>query len=101
DVRGFMVYELNKTSLELLNLAVRADCRRQGVAMAMLKKLRSKLSAQRRRRIDATVRESNLPALETFKAAGYMAVEILRDWYDDTTEDGIVMRYHLPLDDCL
>src|SRR5213594_1996721 len=47
-VVGFMIYELHKTRLHILNFAVAAEFRRHGVGGQMVAKLLSKLSHQRR-----------------------------------------------------
>ena len=52
-VVAFMIYELHKTRLHLLNFAVAGDRRRQGIGRQMVEKLISKLSPQRRTRIVA------------------------------------------------
>jgi GNAT superfamily N-acetyltransferase len=59
-VVGFMVYELHKTRLHILNFAVGRTWRRQGIGRKMASKLVGKLSAQRRTRIVLEVRETNL-----------------------------------------
>jgi ribosomal-protein-alanine N-acetyltransferase len=92
-VVGFMIYELHKTRLHLLNFAVSANCRRRGVGNQMLDKLVGKLSNQRRTRILLEVRETNLAAQLFFRTAGFRAVSVLRDYYDDTTEDAYLMQY--------
>ena len=92
-VVGFMIYELHKTRLHLLNLAVSKDYRRRGVGAQMLAKLTAKLSTQRRTRILLEVRETNLPAQVFFRTLGFRAVSVLRDFYDDTTEDAYLMQY--------
>ncbi len=93
QVAGFMIYELHKTRLHLLNFSVAARWRRQGVATQMAGKLISKLSQQRRRRITLEVRETNLAAQLFFRDCGFRAVSVLRDYYDDTPEDAYVMQY--------
>lgn len=90
---GFMIYELHKSCLRLLNFAVAADTRRQGIGSQMMLRLADKLSQQRRREIVLEVRETNLEAQLFFKAVGFMALGVLRDRYDDTTEDAYLMRY--------
>ncbi len=47
-VVGFMIYELHKTRLHLLNFAVAKEYRRQAAGTQMLGKLVAKLSSQRR-----------------------------------------------------
>ncbi|MCA9148737.1 MAG: ribosomal protein S18-alanine N-acetyltransferase [Planctomycetales bacterium] len=89
---GFMIYELHKNRLHILNFAVHEDFRRSGIGRQMNSKLNSKLSHQRRTRILLEVRETNLDAQLFFRAAGYRAVSVLRDFYDDTTEDAYLME---------
>jgi ribosomal-protein-alanine N-acetyltransferase len=59
----------------------------------MLGKLIAKLSSQRRTRILLEVRETNLAAQLFFRKVGFRAVSVLRDFYEDTTEDAYLMQY--------
>jgi ribosomal-protein-alanine N-acetyltransferase len=93
-VVGFMIYELNKNRIQILNFATAGDCRRRGVGSQMVAKLIGKLSPGRRTRISLEVRETNLPAQLFFRSAGFRAVSVLRDYYDDTPEDAYLMQYH-------
>lgn len=92
-VVGFMIYELHRNRLHVLNFAVHPDFRRRGVGTQMLKKLVSKLSPQRRSRIMLEVRETNLDAQLFFREQGFRAVSVLRDFYEDTTEDAYLMQF--------
>jgi ribosomal-protein-alanine N-acetyltransferase len=93
-VVGFMIYELHKTRLHILNFAVAESARRHGVGQQMVSKLLSKLSPQRRSRVLLEVRETNLAAQLFFQHNGFRAVSILREYYEDTPEDAYVMEYH-------
>jgi ribosomal-protein-alanine N-acetyltransferase len=92
-VVGFMIYELHRTRLHLLNFAVAEGHRRRRAGTQMLSKLVAKLSSQRRTRIALEVRETNLAAQLFFRGMGFRAVSVLRDFYDDTTEDAYLMQY--------
>jgi [ribosomal protein S18]-alanine N-acetyltransferase len=92
-VVGFMIYELHKNRLHILNFAVRPEFRRRGVGHSMICKLIGKLSQQRRNRILLEIRETNLDAQLFFRDAGFRAISVLRDFYDDTTEDAYLMQY--------
>src|SRR3569623_3731805 len=92
-VGGFMVYELHKTRLHLLNFCVSREYRRRGIGRKMLQKLTGKLSTQRRTRIMLEVRETNLDAQLFFRAQGFRAVNVLHDFYEDTTEDAYLLQY--------
>ena len=93
-VVGFMIYELHKTRLHVLNFAVHRNLRRHGIGNAMLQKLVSKLSHQRRNRILLEVRETNLAAQLFFRNCGFRAISVLRDFYEDTPEDAYLMQYN-------
>ena len=95
-VVGFMIYELHKAKLHILNFAVHPQYRRVGVGAQMVAKLISKLSSHRRTRITLEVRETNLPAQLFFRAQGFKAVRVLRGFYDDSGEDAFLMQYQLP-----
>ena len=92
-VVGFMIYELHKTRLHILNFAVAARYRRQGVGAHMVAKLVGKLSSQRRTRITLEVRETNLAAQLFFRSQSFRAVSVLREYYEDTPEDAYVMQF--------
>ena len=92
-VVGFMIYELHKTRLHVLNFAVHREFRRHAVGSAMLQKLISKLSQQRRNRVLLEVRETNLAAQLFFRNCGFRAISVLRDFYEDTPEDAYLMQY--------
>ncbi len=94
---GFMIYELHKNRLHVLNFAVHPEFRRRGVATTMVRKLIGKLSVQRRNRILLEVRETNLGAQLFFREAGFRAISLLRDFYEETAEDAYLMQYrHQP-----
>ena len=59
---GFMIYELHKSRLHVLNFAVAPAARRSGVGQQMVAKLLGKLSSHRRSKITLAVRERNLDA---------------------------------------
>jgi len=93
EVVGFMIYELHKSRLHILNFAVSARYRRVGVGTQMIAKLLGKLSTDRRNRILLEVRETNLAAQLFFRATGFRAVSVLRQFYEDTPEDAYLMQF--------
>lgn len=98
-VHGFMIYELQKQSLRLLNFAVLPDSRRRGVGSQMVQRLVDKLEQQQRRtEIFIEIRETNVSAQLFFSKRGFRAVQVLKKHYDDTNEDAYLMRYRLGAD---
>src|SRR5437764_13179998 len=51
QVLGFMIYELQRTRLHILNFCVNREYRRRGIGTRMAQKLVGKLSPQRRTRV--------------------------------------------------
>ena len=78
---GFMIYELHRNKIHVLDFATQPDFRRQGIGRQMVSKLVSKLSSQRRNRIALTLRETNLTSQFFFRMVGFRAVEVLREHY--------------------
>jgi len=96
-VVGFMIYELHKTRIHVLNFAVASEYQRSGVGSQMVAKLIAKLSTQRRSRIVLEVRETNLAAQLFFRENGFRAVSVLRRFYADSPEDAYLMQFrHAP-----
>jgi ribosomal-protein-alanine N-acetyltransferase len=94
-VVGFMIYELHKNKLHILNFAVNPNYRRLGVGSQMVAKLISKLSSHRRTRITLEVRETNLDAQLFFRKQGFRALRVLRSFYEDSGEDAYLLQYRL------
>ncbi len=60
SVVAFMIYELHRSRLHVINFAVRRTHRRLGIGTQMMEKLVGKLTPERRSRIVLEVRERNL-----------------------------------------
>jgi ribosomal-protein-alanine N-acetyltransferase len=94
-VVGFMIYELHKSKLHVLNFAVAPEVRRQGIGGQMVSKLIGKLSSHRRTKITLAVRERNLPAQVFFRAHEFKASRVLRNYYEDSGEDAFLMEFRV------
>ena len=95
SVVAFMIYELHRSRLHMLNFAVMRSHRRLGVGTQMMEKLVAKLTPDRRGRVALEVRETNLPAQLFFRSLGFRATSVLKDFYRDSTEDEYLMQYCL------
>jgi ribosomal-protein-alanine N-acetyltransferase len=95
QIVGFMIYELHKAKLHILNFAVAPEFRRHGVGKQMVLRLIDKLSQQRRNEILLDLRESNLEGQLFFRTQGFRAVKVVRCHYDDTAEDAYIMQFRL------
>jgi len=93
QVVGFMIYELHKNKLHVLDFATHPDFRRKGVGRQMVLKLLGKLSSHRRTKIVLHVRETNLTGQIFYRSMGFRALEVAREHYGDTGEDGYLLQY--------
>lgn len=96
-VAGFAVCETRPTLIVLKNLAVHWEFRRRGIGRALLERVIAGLDDRSARRgARAYVRERNLIAQHFFAALDFRAVNVLRDFYDESPEDAIVFAYTTP-----
>lgn len=91
---GYMIYELHKRKLHVLSFAVHPARQMKGVGRQMIDKLRGKLVEGLRERITLDIRETNLDGQLFFRACGFEAVEVLRE-FESTGEDAYRMVYRL------
>lgn len=94
EIVGFMIYELQKAKLVLLNLAVAPNARLQWVGHRLVRRLQDKVSQQRRKAIEVTVSDDNLDAHLFLRSQGFKAVAIERGYYEDG-EDAYVFRFEV------
>ncbi|MGL4944279.1 MAG: ribosomal protein S18-alanine N-acetyltransferase [Thermoguttaceae bacterium] len=95
EIVGMMMYETPRNRLHLLNLAVHPDYRRCGIGRQIVAKLQTKLVSQQRVKMTLEVRETNLAAQLFFRAMGFRAVAVLKDFYDDSNDDAYLMQYRV------
>jgi ribosomal-protein-alanine N-acetyltransferase len=90
-VVGFIVLrKLAADECEILNLAVKRDFRRKGVAKALVEGAIKHTPGT----FFLEVRASNLPALELYKLLGFQQVNIRYGYYVTPSEPAIVMKFH-------
>ncbi len=96
-VKGFIIYHQDKTKLELLNLGVHPDYRRQGIGTFMINHLKKSRLIERRKVFEAYIRESNLVGQLFLNKNGFVTENnpIIRDYYEDTGESAYKLIYRL------
>jgi ribosomal-protein-alanine N-acetyltransferase len=98
-VIGFMIYALDKTSIDILNFAVEPEHVRKGIGRAMVDKLKTKLYPGRRRRLSLLIRETNVGAQLFFRAMGFKAIKVVRDAFKEPAgEAAYLMQYRLSVE---
>lgn len=95
-VIGFVIYELHKNRLHILNFGVHPEFRRRGVGAALADKLKSKLTVQRRNRLMLETRETNVTSQLFWRSQGFRAISVLRNFYPDgPDEDAYLFSWKL------
>lgn len=92
-VLGYVVYELTKNSVEIERIAVDPSYRQYGVGSALINRIKERVLNESRKTINVKVEESNLDAQLFFKNLSFMAVKILRNYYQNPVEDCYLMSY--------
>jgi ribosomal-protein-alanine N-acetyltransferase len=89
---AYCVFQVVLDELQVLDLAVRPERRRQGVGRRLLARV-LELGAKRGARIALLeVRRSNWPALELYRSAGFELYDTRRDYYSSPREDALLLR---------
>lgn len=95
-VVGYAIYWVAGPEYHILNIAVRADCRRRGVGRMLMNRIIADAKRDRAEFIALEVRPSNIPARTFYRKYGFVTVGIRPRYYNDG-EDAEVMLLHLRL----
>ena len=88
-----MMYVLDEGYIT--NVAVRQDCRRRGIADALLGELERRARALMLSFLTLEVRESNAPAVALYEKRAYRIVGRRKHYYERPTEDALLMTLTL------
>ncbi len=94
EMVGFMVYELFRSTIHVLNFAIATEHRNRGYGRAMVDCLKSKIDQQKRQRITLEVSDSNIDAQRFFKAMGFKASRVIPGMYDNTSDAAYEMKWN-------
>ena len=94
-VVGYITYSVVLDEVQIANVAVHPDFRRQGIAEELLSHLDSLSKSSDMCIITLEVRQSNLPAIKLYEKCGYAEVGRRKNYYKNPTEDAILMNLTL------
>ena len=77
---------------DMMNLAVRPDARRQGVAQALLQALEAALRENGIRSLTLEVRAGNESAIRLYTQAGFRQVGLRKNYYFHPKEDALILK---------
>lgn len=93
EVLGYLTYELRRYSIEIIDVAVHPCEQRQGVARELIDN-RKRALIDKRTRLLATVRESNLSAQLFLRSQGFRCFG-KTNWDENWDEDAYIFRYSI------
>ena len=96
EIAGYVLARISGPEGEILDLAVRPENRRKGMARSLLGAVRTALEYAGVREVYLEVRESNAAALALYRAEGYRPSGYRAHYYRNPPEDAVVLRAALP-----
>ena len=90
---GFILGRLVADEAEVLNLAVREECRRRGEGRALLEVLLRRFAESGVSRVFLEVRESNLGAIEFYERMGFRRSGRREGYYGEPQEAALVFEW--------
>lgn len=77
---------------DMMNIAVRDDCRGRGIATALVKELLELLRRNGNYQLTLEVRASNIPAIKLYEKLGFSQVGRRPNYYHNPKEDALILR---------
>jgi ribosomal-protein-alanine acetyltransferase len=91
---GYAVTSASRAEAEVVSIAVMPECRRAGVATALMRHTMARLRRARVRKLALVVRTGNAAALRLYWRLGFRPVGRIPHYYEDRS-DGLLMRKRL------
>ncbi|NDV19121.1 ribosomal protein S18-alanine N-acetyltransferase [Pseudodesulfovibrio sp. JC047] len=96
---GYIAFSMIEDEMEILNIAVRPQYRRRGLAAKLLAKSLAACEEHHITKSFLDVKISNEPALSLYRKFGYKKIGVRKKYYPDTKEDALLFRYDFPTKD--
>lgn len=95
--KAFVLFQVVSDQADLLGVAVRKDCKRQGLAETLINFAMDDLKEKGVETIFLEVAENNVPALTLYQKVGFEETGRRKGYYTSTTNgaDAITMAWHL------
>jgi len=88
---GYLIISRYVDAWHVMNVAVRAEQRRQGIASLLLNRLFELTAGRSRRGYTLEVRVSNTGAIKLYEELGFRPRGVRRGYYTDNREDALIM----------
>ena len=90
-VCGYVGSQTVLDETDMMNIAVRPDCRRQGIAAALIEELVARLKERGSHILRLEVRESNTPAIALYNSMGFTQLGIRKNYYRNPKENALIL----------
>ena len=90
-VCGYVGSQMVLDETDMMNIAVHPDCRRKGIAAALITELVSRLKARGSRVLRLEVRESNFSAIALYEALGFTQLGLRKNYYRNPKENALIL----------
>jgi len=92
---GYVLFWFLPEEVDIHNIAVHPDFRRQGIGRLLLEQVVDSARRQERVRVTLDVRFSNAPAQNLYRSFGFVIRGLRKGYYSDNGEDALVMALEL------
>lgn len=96
-VCGYVGSQTVLDETDMMNIAVHPDCRRKGIAAALITELVSRLKARGSRVLRLEVRESNFSAIALYEALGFTQLGLRKNYYRNPKENALILGKELEI----
>ena len=90
-VCGYVGSQTVLDETDMMNIAVHPDCRRKGIAAALITELVSRLKARGSRILRLEVRETNFSAIALYEALGFTQLGLRKNYYRNPKENALIL----------
>lgn len=90
-VCGYVGSQTVLDETDMMNIAVRPDCRRQGIAAALIDELIVRLKERGSHILRLEVRQSNAPAIALYNSMGFTQLGIRKNYYRNPKENALIL----------
>ena len=90
-VCGYIGSQTVLDETDMMNIAVHPECRRRGIAAALIAELVHQLRERGSHILRLEVRESNAPAIALYEAMGFTRLGLRKNYYRNPKENALIL----------
>ena len=90
-VCGYIGSQTVLDETDMMNIAVHPECRRRGIAAALIAELVHQLRERGSHILRLEVRESNTPAIALYEAMGFTRLGLRKNYYRNPKENALIL----------